>query len=365
MEAIEGITAEEKDLSTKVLALEAARGEFLTEQGFPASISIHDILPKFSGKEREELESSAERLKDVLKECKKFMRVIRALLKQSSNYINHMIRIFKQNVPGAGKPELLIVIRVESFQSGKIADMQGEFLIMLTLVFLVMVGVSILGGFALEGGPLHAIFSVWQEYIIIFGGAIFIFLAMCPSKILNLIIPQALAPFKGAGIEKPAYLEALQLMYEVFINLKRSGLLSLEKDVSNPKESTIFTKYETYQQSSRCRLCDSLKLVINHNSKPEDVESAMDAELDAHHAEGAIAQVLTVLLMLCLLLVFGAVLGVIIAMAHIDGPPAELGHKVSAAPTGTFLAFLLHMVTSSLLHNMLNTLVTMKGCISR
>jgi chemotaxis protein MotA len=38
--------------------------------------------------------------------------------------------------------------------------------------------------------------------------------------------------------------------------------------------------------------------------------------------------------------IVAAVLGVIIAMAHIDGPPAELGHKVSAALTGTLLGIL-------------------------
>ncbi|MEY3369743.1 MAG: hypothetical protein RLZZ361_413 [Cyanobacteriota bacterium] len=214
----------------------------------------------------------------------------------------------------------------------------------MTIVFLVLVAVCIFGGFMLEGGPIFAIVSVWQEYIIIFGGGAFIFLAMMPSKVLQHIMMNISVPFKGDQYTKSTYLEALKLMYESFINLKRSGLLSLEKDVSNPAESTIFTKYPTFLGNHHALdfYCDSLKLVINYNSKPEDVEQAMNAELDAHHAEAAIAPgaINRLADAMPAVGIVAAVLGVIIAMAHIDGPPAELGHKVSAALTGTLLGIL-------------------------
>ena len=51
----------------------------------------------------------------------------------------------------------------------------------MTIVFLVLVSVFVFGGFALEGGPLIAIVSVWQEYIIIFGGGAMIVMAMMPQ----------------------------------------------------------------------------------------------------------------------------------------------------------------------------------------
>jgi len=214
----------------------------------------------------------------------------------------------------------------------------------MTVVFLVLVAVCIFGGFMLEGGPIFAIVSVWQEYIIIFGGGAFIFLAMMPSKVMQHIMMNIVVPFKGDQYTKGTFLEALKLMYESFVNLKRSGLLSLEKDVSNPSESTIFTKYPTFLGNHHALdfYCDSLKLVINYNSKPEDVEQAMNAELDAHHAEAAIAPgaINRLADAMPAVGIVAAVLGVIIAMAHIDGPPAELGHKVSAALTGTLLGIL-------------------------
>lgn len=214
----------------------------------------------------------------------------------------------------------------------------------MTIVFLVLVSVCIFGGFMLEGGPIHAIISVWQEYIIIFGGGTCVFLAMMPPKILNHIMLNVGSPFKGDAYTKATFTEALQLMYESFVNLKRSGLLSLEKDVSAPAESSIFTKYPTFLNNHHALdfYCDSLKLVINYNSKPEDVEQAMNAELDAHHAETAITPgaVNRLADAMPAVGIVAAVLGVIIAMAHIDGPPAELGHKVSAALTGTLLGIL-------------------------
>lgn len=214
----------------------------------------------------------------------------------------------------------------------------------MTIVFLVLVAVCIFGGFMLEGGPIHAIISVWQEYIIIFGGGSFVFLAMMPQKILQHILVYVPGPFKGSPYGKEAFMDVLRLMYESFINLKRSGLLSLEKDVSNPAESSIFTKYPTFLENHHALdfYCDSLKLVINYNSKPEDVEQAMNVELDAHHAESAVppGAINRIADAMPAVGIVAAVLGVIIAMAHIDGPPAELGHKVSAALTGTLLGIL-------------------------
>lgn len=214
----------------------------------------------------------------------------------------------------------------------------------MTIVFLVLVSVCVFGGFMLEGGPIHAIISVWQEYIIIFGGGACIFLAMMPKKILDHIILNIGGPFSGDKYTKATFTEALQLMYESFINLKRSGLLSMEKDVSEPSDSSIFTKYPSFLNNHHALdfYCDSLKLVINYNSKPEDVEQAMNAELDAHHAESALTPgaVNRLADAMPAVGIVAAVLGVIIAMAHIDGPPAELGHKVSAALTGTLLGIL-------------------------
>jgi chemotaxis protein MotA len=39
--------------------------------------------------------------------------------------------------------------------------------------------------------------------------------------------------------------------------------------------------------------------------------------------------------------IVAAVMGIVVTMGHIDGPPAEIGHMVGAALVGTFLGILL------------------------
>jgi chemotaxis protein MotA len=74
-----------------------------------------------------------------------------------------------------------------------------------------------------------------------------------------------------------------------------------------------------------------------------EIENLMDIELETHHQE-AHAPIAAVQGAADALPAFGivaAVLGVVITMGAIGGPPAELGHKVGAALVGTMLGILL------------------------
>lgn len=123
IDALELITDEEKKLSTKILALEAARLEHLREQGYPTGIQLDQLLPKLAAEERDEVKSSAEKLKEVLSQCKKFSDNNMALLKQSSNYINHMIKTFSSNLNGGGPA--IYAKGAAKLKTGKIADLEG------------------------------------------------------------------------------------------------------------------------------------------------------------------------------------------------------------------------------------------------
>lgn len=124
IDVLEMITDQEKTLSTKVLALEAARVEYLREQGYPASIQLDELMPKLEGKTQKQLKDKAAGLKKILTECKKFTDSNMALMKQSSNYINHMIKIFTTTLNGA-KPAIYSQKGENKFEAGKIADIQG------------------------------------------------------------------------------------------------------------------------------------------------------------------------------------------------------------------------------------------------
>lgn len=123
LKVLDEITIEEKNLSTKVLALEAARIEFLREKGFDNKNRLDEILPMLEEENRAAIKESAERLKIILGECKTFSEQNMSLLRQSSNYINHMIRIFTNTINGG--QATYSKKGSQNFKSGTIADMQG------------------------------------------------------------------------------------------------------------------------------------------------------------------------------------------------------------------------------------------------
>jgi chemotaxis protein MotA len=83
--------------------------------------------------------------------------------------------------------------------------------------------------------------------------------------------------------------------------------------------------------------------MIEATAKPEQLGELLEAELkvmdEEHHAPlFALTKVADALPGFGIV---AAVLGIVVTMGHIDGPPAEIGHHVGAALVGTFLGILL------------------------
>jgi chemotaxis protein MotA len=74
-----------------------------------------------------------------------------------------------------------------------------------------------------------------------------------------------------------------------------------------------------------------------------ELDQLMDLDLDVHHHEASIpvASLSTVADSLPGLGIVAAVLGVVITMGALGGPPEEIVHKVAAALVGAFLGILL------------------------
>jgi flagellar biosynthesis/type III secretory pathway chaperone len=123
IEELDLITEEEKALSAKILALEAARVEYLREQGHGSNITLDQLLPKLSENDRVAVDEAATKLRSTLKDCKKITDSNMSLLKQSSSYINHMIKVFTSTINGGDNATY--AKGIEKFQTGKIADLQG------------------------------------------------------------------------------------------------------------------------------------------------------------------------------------------------------------------------------------------------
>ena len=121
--------------------------------------------------------------------------------------------------------------------------------------------------------------------------------------------------------------------------------MSLEAHFEDPAKSTILEKYPKFLAHHEAVdfLADSAKVLIVGGISAHDLEALMDEDLKAHHDEAlkpasALTKIGDALPGLGIV---AAVLGIVITMGHIDGPPAEIGHHVGAALVGTFLGILL------------------------
>jgi chemotaxis protein MotA len=206
-----------------------------------------------------------------------------------------------------------------------------------------VVAAAVIGGFVMEGGKLLVLFQP-AEFVIIGGAALGSVLVSTPLGVLKAMVSD-IKTVLGTGYTKERYKNLLLLLYEIFTIAKRDGVLGLEEHVEKPHQSKLFKRYPDFSRDHHAVafLADTLKVVITGAVQTQDLDALMDADLETHHEEKAkpassLAKVGDALPGLGIV---AAVLGVVITMGAIDGPPEEIGHKVGAALVGTFLGILL------------------------
>lgn len=215
---------------------------------------------------------------------------------------------------------------------------------MKTIIGIIIVIGCVLGGFVLSHGEPVAL---WQPFeLLIIGGAAFgAFVISNPGKIIKTVFGSIPVLLKGSKYNKALYLDLLGLMFDLFTKSRKEGLMALEGDIEEPHESPIFKKYPKIIADHHVMdfISDYLRLMVGGNMNPFELENLMDVELETHHHEaGAASTALTkVSDGLPGFGIVAAVLGIVITMAAIGGPPEELGHHVASALVGTFLGILL------------------------
>lgn len=210
---------------------------------------------------------------------------------------------------------------------------------MFFIVGLIVVIVSVITGYVAVGGELSVL---WQpfEYLIIFGSAIGGFIIANPKNVLTGTLKSFSKLLKGSKYGKQSYMELLTVMYAVFKLAKSKGDLALEAHIDQPQESDLFQKYPGFSSNHHAVefFCDYLRLLTLGTANAHEVESIIEAELEAEHGEklaisGAMS---TVADGLPALGIVAAVLGVIHTMGSITEPPEVLGHLIGGALVGTF-----------------------------
>jgi chemotaxis protein MotA len=215
---------------------------------------------------------------------------------------------------------------------------------MFVIIGAVVVLVGVVGGFMIEGGPIAVLIQP-IELMIIMGAAVGSLLVMSPLNVMKGIIGSSLSVLKGDPYTKERYVDLLKTLFELFTVAKRDGLIALEPHVMEPEKSAVFSKNEflLHQHHALFFLCDTMKLLLGGGVPPYDVEALLDADIESHHAEIASSPALIQKIGDALpgLGIVAAVLGIIITMGAISGPPEEVGHHVAVALVGTFIGILL------------------------
>jgi len=201
---------------------------------------------------------------------------------------------------------------------------------------------AVLTGYLMEGGKIATlVHPLLPEGIVIIGAAIGGFLASNPMSIIKAVAGDIMKPLKGSRYTKAVYMEALMMQYEVYVNIKKGGLLALEQDVNDPHSSNIFKKYEAMMHDHHAMdfFCDSMKLLINGSAKIDEIDQVMDRDLDVHHAEGAApgGAVNNLADSMPAFGIVACVLGIIVTMGFLDQPPNIIGAHVGSALVGTML----------------------------
>ena len=201
----------------------------------------------------------------------------------------------------------------------------------------------IVAGYLMEHGNLRVLVQP-AELIIIGGAAVGTLLVANPLHILKKIGGGIGGVFGGSKFGKQTYIDTLKMMYDLLNKARKDGLMALESDVEEPLKSPVFSKNPAFLKNHHiCDfVCDSLRMAIT-GIDAFDLDQMLDLDLEVHHQDSTqpTAALSTMADSLPGLGIVAAVLGVVITMGSLGGPPEEIGHKVAAALVGTFLGILL------------------------
>jgi chemotaxis protein MotA len=215
---------------------------------------------------------------------------------------------------------------------------------MFAIIGILVVFGAVIGGYLMEHGHLEVLFQP-AELVIIGGAAIGSVLIANPLHTLKKVAGGVAGVFGGSKFTKQRYLDSLKMMYELFNRARREGLVALEKDIEDPAASPILSNYPAFLKDHHVRdfVCDTMRMAVTGGVEAFDYDQMMELDMEVHHHESAqpIAALSSMADSLPGLGIVAAVLGVVITMGALGGPPEELGHKVAAALVGTFLGILM------------------------
>lgn len=216
---------------------------------------------------------------------------------------------------------------------------------MFGIVGIVVIFVTVFGGYVLAGGKMGIILkSLPFEMIMIGGAAAGAFLLANDLASVKSTLKDVGKVFKGPKWKPSDYRDLLCLLFEL-IRIAKTNPVALEEHIENPAESGIFLRYPKIQHDHEAvdLICDTLRAASMNYDDPHQVEEVLDKRMETHqthalHSSHALQSMADALPALGIV---AAVLGVIKTMGSIDQPPEILGKMIGGALVGTFLGVFL------------------------
>lgn len=211
---------------------------------------------------------------------------------------------------------------------------------MILIIGFIIVCASVVGGLTLGGGSVLVLLHL-SEFVTVLGICLGVMVIASPISVLKDVLAKTIIALKGGPFSKSAYVDAMMMMYQVFMLSRKEGLMALEDHLTDPKSSEIFQRYPTFLNNPKATqfFVDTLRPIVDGRIKPEQLRGIVSSELhsmreEAHKPVHILALVGDSFpgIGIC-----AAVLGIILTMGSVAEGAEVVGHKVAAALTGTFL----------------------------
>jgi chemotaxis protein MotA len=236
---------------------------------------------------------------------------------------------------------LFIIIKVAPHNTDK-STIPG--MNMFAIIGILVVLGAVIGGYLLEHGNIAVLLQP-AELLIIGGAAAGTILVANPPVVLKRLLSGFARVLRGSKYGTALYMEHLKMFFDLFQAGRRQGIAQLEGDIDDPHKSQIFSKYPGILADHHALqfVCDTLRMASTGSVSPFDIDQMMEADLEVHHQtqNQPVAALSSMADSLPGLGIVAAVLGVVVTMGALGGPPEAIGHKVAAALVGTFLGILM------------------------
>lgn len=212
------------------------------------------------------------------------------------------------------------------------------------LIGLLVVVLSVFGGFHISGGHLLALFQP-VELLMIGGAAVGAFIVSNDMRQIKMTMRALGSIIKGSKYKREYNVQLLSLFFELLTKIRKEGVLAIESDIQNYKESPLFSNYPLVQSDPKVMefIIDHLQLIITGRIEVHHLDEMIDVDIETyeHETEIPIAAISKVADGLPAFGIVAAVMGVVHTMESMNQPPIVLGGLVAKALVGTFLGVLL------------------------